>query len=211
MRGKVLSDSEIAGWAKSAGFPPEEIATAVAVALAESSGRIDAIGDGGKSFGLWQIYQPAHPNLMNDSVQWWSAANASMAYQVWRERKATGQNGWAAWTMYKNGTYLLYMLRGRLAASFPSSPGTVDPGTTKTNTVLDTPAALAEIGNAVKGVAQGFFKAGAWLGESGNIIRAAQVAVGGAMVVGALVIVVRPAVTGAASVLPVGKIAKAVT
>lgn len=198
IRGQKLTDQQIAGWAKNAGFPREELATAVAVALAESDGRIDAVGDGGNSYGVWQIHEPSNPHVFqNESSanQWWTATNAKMAFQVWTEWRARGKYGWSAWSTFNNGAYLLYMPRARVAAAFwPDTPGTVGEGETPTHEVFKPPDAMVEIGNAIKGIAQGVSKVGSWLGDSGNIIRAAQVAVGGAMIVGALAIVVKPVV-----------------
>lgn len=201
-KGVTITDAEIAMWAKQNGFPDSEIATAVAVALAESRGRIDAIGDGGKSYGLWQIHEPSHPDLFKlGDGQWWSSYNAMMAYQVW----SRAGRSWRPWSVYNSGAYLLFMDRGRKAADNPAVPD----GQADYREVLDLPGGLNEIANAVKEVASGIFKAGAWIGKRENIIRAAQVALGGAMLIGATVIVVKPVIGQAASVVPVGKVARA--
>jgi hypothetical protein len=205
-KGQTLPDGQIASWARGAGIPADQIAVAVAIALAESGGRIDAIGgpnlDGSYDYGLWQINERAHPEKFQRWKSWWSVENAQMMAAVYNER------GWQPWTTYKSGAYLLYMLRGRTAAAFPSGEPTVEQG--KTNTVVDVPDALNEIGNAIKSVAGGLFKGGAWLADTANIVRVIQVAVGGALVVGALVMVARPVVqplaSGAIGIATKGKI-----
>ena len=40
-----------------------QIDRAVAIAKCESGLRTTAVGDGGKSFGVWQIHLPAHPDI----------------------------------------------------------------------------------------------------------------------------------------------------
>ncbi len=85
--------------------------TAYAVARAESGGRPDAVGDGGNSFGLWQIYVPAHPAY---SPSWLvDPVNNS------RAMAAISNNGWS-WTPWctwdapacggaGNGSYRAYL------------------------------------------------------------------------------------------------------
>ena len=53
-----LNEFQIAGYALAAGFPPNEIATATAVALAESGGDTNATNhntNGSYDYGIWQI------------------------------------------------------------------------------------------------------------------------------------------------------------
>jgi len=72
--------------------------------------------DGFASWGLWQIYMPVHKDgilkklgaPISDPCQtaeWLSnpANNARAAYEVWKNQ------GFAAWTMYKNGEYRNYL------------------------------------------------------------------------------------------------------
>lgn len=115
----TLSDRQIAAAAAGAGFPPGEIATAVAVALAESSGNPNALNPSGAA-GLWQILRSAHPDLFaryrwNDPND-----NARMAYAVWRD---AGQS-WRPWVAYTTGRHLAYVGRARKAAGNPSATTT---------------------------------------------------------------------------------------
>lgn len=208
-KGVVLSDVQIATWARTAGFPEDQIATAVAVALAESSGRIDAVGgpnplDGSYDYGVWQINERAHPEKFQSMPDWWTASNAQMALAVYRER----QNSWAPWTVFKTGAYQLYMGRGKAAAEGKSTgttssryderwdiPGVPDAAE---SAVQDTAGALLGIGNALKSIAAAGVKAGAWMGQSENWIRVAQVGIGVVLLGVALNVVIRPIVTSVA-------------
>lgn len=117
-----LTDAQLAAYARQAGFPANQIATAVAVALAESGGRTDATNhntDGSTDFGLWQI-NTVHGSLLQTGS--WSnpADNARMAYSVWKG------SGWGAWTTHNTGAYLAFLPRGNKAAgtSVPVSTAT---------------------------------------------------------------------------------------
>lgn len=219
-RGVRLSDAQIAGLAKSAGFPDNQIATAVAVALAESSGRIDAVGgpnfNGSYDYGLWQINESAHPEKFRQWPNWWTATNASMAFAVWSE---AGKR-WTPWSVFNSGAYLMYMPRGTAAAGNPASPGGAGAaGDWKDNIplvpgglvdVFETGAEpLVALGNALKTIAASTYKATAWISDSANWVRVAQVGIGVLLLGVALNVVIRPVVTEVAgpalSVLTKGK------
>jgi peptidoglycan hydrolase CwlO-like protein len=112
----VLTPEQIAFVARKAGFRGENLVIAVAVALAESSGNANAEGDVaiGGSFGLWQIFCMAHPDLIPpgnpDSVAWYDPyQNALWAYEV------SGGDHWGPWSTYIHGTYLSHMAEARAA------------------------------------------------------------------------------------------------
>ncbi len=122
----VLSDSQIAGLAKSAGFPPDQIATAVAVALAESGGKTDALNTANRNgtwdAGIWQvnsIHGYSQTSLFDPGT------NAAAAFKIW---SAAGRR-WTPWSVYNNGRYRTYIPRGTIAAGNPSSapPGNAPP------------------------------------------------------------------------------------
>jgi hypothetical protein len=102
-RGRVnFSATQIQGYAAAAGFSGADLQTAVAIALAESSGDPSAVNPEG-SYGLWQIYLPAHPefagaNLSDPQV------NAQAAFAIY-----SAAGGFKPWTTYKSGKYLAYM------------------------------------------------------------------------------------------------------
>jgi hypothetical protein len=112
----VLTAEQIAIVAQKAGFTGSNLVIAVAVALAESGGNANAHGDVtiGGSFGLWQVYCKAHPDLIPpdnpDSVAWYDPyQNARWAYKI------SGGSNWHPWSTYKHGTYEAFMDKARAA------------------------------------------------------------------------------------------------
>lgn len=93
----ILTADQIAQYAAAAG--PGDIGTAVAIALAESGGDTNAVGDQGTSFGLWQIHLPAHPDISQQCAVD-PACAARAAYAI--------SNGWSnfhAWSTFNSGAY----------------------------------------------------------------------------------------------------------
>lgn len=80
---------KVISWAHWAGFPVDELHTAVAVAYAESLGDYSALNynnDGSTDMGLWQINSiHGFSNLDNPAM------NALAAFDVWQSQ------GWTAW------------------------------------------------------------------------------------------------------------------
>jgi Lysozyme like domain len=108
--GNKLSAVAIAGYASAAGFSGDDLVTAVAVALAESGGDPNAHGDltlpGSGSYGLWQIYAHAHPELGPDFTQLYDpAVNAAAAFSVY---SAAG-NSFSPWSTFKGGQYAAHL------------------------------------------------------------------------------------------------------
>lgn len=89
------------------GFPNPSLAAAIA--MAESSGNPLAVGDGGTSFGLWQIHVPDHPEYHASSLGD-PLYNAQAAYAISR-----GGSNWSPWSTFNKGphgeppAYLHYM------------------------------------------------------------------------------------------------------
>lgn len=107
-----LTDIQIAQVAAAAGFGGDSLITAVAVALAESGGDAGNItGDGGTSFGLWQIHWTVHrqfvPAQLTDPNY-----NAQAAFEV-----SNGGTYWHPWTTFNTGAYRKYMARAQAAAA----------------------------------------------------------------------------------------------
>lgn len=105
-----LSPSQIAQYAASAGFTGNDLATAVAIAIAESGGDSSVIGDkalaptNGPSYGLWQINigskanpQYAGVNLLDPQT------NANAAHDIY------SRFGFNHWTTYGDGEYGMYL------------------------------------------------------------------------------------------------------
>lgn len=80
-----LSASDIARYASNAGFVGDDLVTAVAIALAESSGNPGAVGDSGTSYGLWQIHYTVHPEF-DKSRLFDPQYNAEAAFQLYSNR-----------------------------------------------------------------------------------------------------------------------------
>jgi hypothetical protein len=89
--------AQLRALAASVGFVDPSLAAAVA--MAESGGNSQAIGDNGNSFGLWQINIPSHPQYDGQSLLD-PNANADAAFAISRG----GQN-WQPWTTYRTGAY----------------------------------------------------------------------------------------------------------
>lgn len=121
----VLSDQQIAQHAYDAGFRGDALRDAVAIALAESRGDSDALGDlslrndtWGASVGLWQIrsLKAGHGNAAervqrDHQANLDPATNARNAYAISRE----GEN-FRPWSTYTNGDYRQFQDRARTAA-----------------------------------------------------------------------------------------------
>jgi hypothetical protein len=97
-----LSFPQLQALAAKAGFA--DPVTAAAIAMAESSGNPNAIGDNGTSYGLWQIHVPAWPQFAaNPQALLNPATNAAAAAMVYNAQ------GWTAWSTYNNLAYTQYM------------------------------------------------------------------------------------------------------
>ncbi|TDV54997.1 transglycosylase SLT domain-containing protein [Actinophytocola oryzae] len=120
----VLSDQEIARHAANAGWSGNDLETAVAVALAESGGDPDLLGDvrlqtdtWGPSVGLWQIrsINAGHGNQFdqqhrNEAANHDPATNAANAHAIYEQA-----GGWRPWTVHRTGAYQQYLDRARRA------------------------------------------------------------------------------------------------
>lgn len=90
--GRQLTRAQLRALMVRTGFPDPDVA--VAIALAESGGVPGALGDGGRSIGIFQINTHAHPRFMVDDLKD-PAKNAAAAYQISR----AGTN-WAPWSVW---------------------------------------------------------------------------------------------------------------
>lgn len=110
----VLSASQIATVANSAGFTGDSLVKATAIALAESSGRTDVVNSIG-CVGLWQIYQKVHVKAHPHWTTEWlknPQNNANAAFIL-----SNGGKNWIPWEVYTNGMYLMHMEAARQAVS----------------------------------------------------------------------------------------------
>lgn len=103
-----LNISQLLALASAAGFQGDDLATAVAVALAESGGNPQAYNpekaarapEGMGSFGLWQIYKNAHPEFAGENL-FDPQTNAAAAFAIYQ---AAGSS-FGPWSTFKNGAY----------------------------------------------------------------------------------------------------------
>jgi soluble lytic murein transglycosylase-like protein len=113
--GSNLQYSDLVTLAQNAGF--DDTDTAAAIALAESSGNPNAVGDLtlGGSYGLWQINLKAHPEYADNPDQLFDpATNADAAYSVYQSQ------GFQAWTTYNTGAYQKYSQGTQVATNSDS-------------------------------------------------------------------------------------------
>lgn len=121
VRPASLSDRQIADVARSAGcWHGDQVAVAVAVALAESGGRTGVHGDvgiangkWGPSVGLWQIRSlnadRGTGRQRDEKANTRPAVNARHACQIWVRQ------GWGPWSTWRHGTYRRYLARASTA------------------------------------------------------------------------------------------------
>lgn len=125
--------SQIAQYAKQAGFPSSEIPTAVAVAMGESGGKADAYNgsnsNGSADYGLMQI-NSIHSGLL-DKYDWKDPSqNMQMAYQIWKDAGGS----WSPWVAYQNGSYSKFMDLGKSAVKSMTQKAMANPNMTSTPT-----------------------------------------------------------------------------
>lgn len=100
-----LTDAEIAEVTRQAGFTGSGWTTAVAIVLAESGGRTDAVNSDGntppsRDRGLWQLNDYWHSEVSDD------CAFDALCSSVEAFRISDGGTYWGAWSAYNAGTYL---------------------------------------------------------------------------------------------------------
>lgn len=158
----VLTPGQIKTYAEIAGFKGDDLNTATAIAIAESSGNPKA-----KNFvpcyGLWQInmrepmgaQRRAKYHLASNDDLFDPVKNATAAYGVYQD----AGNSFKPWTTYTSGAYKKWLPDAQKA----SSSGDLAKGLGKVQqTQNDQLAKLAPwvmIGNAIRGLTEGFRKA----------------------------------------------------
>lgn len=212
---RPVSSQEVARAAQAAGFRQPELQIAVAIAMAESGaspvgssgGNANAHNDRGEdSRGLWQINVASNANPDLKGMNLYDPATNAKAAMIIKQRQ-----GWMAWSVFrpdKGAKYLLFMPKAGVAVqSLPagakiSENPLVDPVGAVAEPVSDTVGAIKEVG---KGIGQGVglaAKAGTWIANPRNMLRASYVIVGGILLIAALVVVAapitKPVVQGAA-------------
>jgi hypothetical protein len=112
----LVATGDIGMYAANAGFVGGDLQVAVAVALAESSGYADVVGDllvtPGGSVGLWQINLKAHPQYTRAQLMD-PQTNANAAFSIYQ---AAG-NEFTPWSTYGNGAYANYIVQAQQAVN----------------------------------------------------------------------------------------------
>ena len=109
--GNRLSDCALAVLAASAGWEGNDLAIAVAIALAESGGQVDALSfnpNGTSDEGLWQI-NSVHGNPVSCTLD--PKCNADLAFALY---ESDGRS-FGSWTTYEAGRHLAFLERVRAA------------------------------------------------------------------------------------------------
>lgn len=111
-----FSIAQLVQLASSVGFP--DPATAAAVAMAESGGDSNALGDTqitpGGSVGLWQVNLAAHPQY--DAGELYDpTTNAQAALSI-----SSGGTNWRPWSTYTSGAYLHYLPAAQAVVPTPT-------------------------------------------------------------------------------------------
>lgn len=161
--GATLSAAQIAGVIKQ-GAPMFIVndgpaVKLIAIALAESGGVVDARGgpnsDGSYDWGLWQINDKAHPDLMDDAVKTQANANWIAAFNV-----SHGGTYLGAWSTYNSGSYEQFMDQAKAGWGNPSVGASVNEGVGNVAKnvgavlpkALTDPATWVRVGMAIAGV-----------------------------------------------------------
>lgn len=169
--------------ASAAGFGKDEstLATAVAVAMAESSGNPTAVSPTGCCHGLWQINVNVHPytkTQMQDPAQ-----NATAAWKI-----SNGGTNWKPWSAYNNGAYLLYLTQARTASKARTTDGGSTPQQSGGDVLIDE---LTGAVDSIQGITYPIAATKAWISDRNNIFRIVKVLAGGAIVVLGLKLIVK--------------------
>ena len=101
------SVSDLADAARNAGFSGAALVTAVAVSLAENSGRVlravNTNPTGSRDRGPWQINDREHPEV-SDGCAFSLDCSAGAAFQISSQGRT-----WQPWTTWTNGAYKRYL------------------------------------------------------------------------------------------------------
>lgn len=211
--------------ARGAGFAPEPAKMMAAIALAESGGDSNAVGDQnlvsstwGPSIGLWQIRSlKAHEGTGKERD---GSRLRDPAYNARSAATIYAQQGFGAWSVYPLGAArhaktVNDAINAGDGGALPGVPDVFDvPGVNRPGDVVD--AVGAGVTAAGGGVLSGLDAVGGFfasLGERGTWVRVLQVVGGAGLVVAGLAWLGKDvgaaAVKVAADVVPVGKVAKA--
>jgi hypothetical protein len=181
-----LSAAEVAVACAKAGWrgigQTGDLTVAVAVALAASGGMVDQPG------GLFAM-SGAPADALGQAV----AAHAKWATEGW---------GWSA--VHRSRRYLLFVPTAAVAVTAAGVAAIVSNPAGAVSGVLGE-AAKTLPGDSILDTAKGglavLVKAGVWLGDRENWVRVSRVVLGGALIIGAAVVIAKPAIAGGVGVV----------
>lgn len=121
-----LSPNEIAYVAKSVGFTGPDLATMVAVCLAESGGDTAVLGRsstgtsiGNRDHGLAQISNRWHGAKLVATPNWRDPyVNLRMAFKIYSD----AEKSFTPWHVFTSGSYLVYVPDAEIAVTHPFAP-----------------------------------------------------------------------------------------
>lgn len=131
----VLSDQQIANYAKVAGFTGNSLVQAIAIVLAESRGDTSARGYNRDASGnvtstdrgLWQINSYYHSEV-SDNCAYDAQCSSQAAFRI----SSHGQD-FTPWATFNSGAYKAFMSRALTASGTGSQPSTPPPTPSTTN------------------------------------------------------------------------------
>lgn len=177
----IVPSATIAHYALTAGWRGRDAIVAVAVAISESSGNLNANKvlkktDGtvkSDARGLWQINVTAHPEYASHNL-YDGQTNANDAYAIWK------QSGWGPWSAHKSGAYIMNLPEATVAVGVaaPAAP------------VYNAAEAVGSTGNVISDAGRLLV----WLEQPRTWVRIAKAVVGGALILVALNMVMKPVV-----------------
>ncbi len=193
----ILLPNQIAKYAYQAGLRNQgDLTKAVAIAMGESGGNTNAIGDvslqngtWGPSVGLWQVRSlkaekgkgtSRDENKLKDPT-----FNAQSMYSI-----SGGGKNWTPWTVYNQGIYLIHMpIATAAVAAYMAGEGisqSVDDVAESAESAADMASAVPEALDATYG----------WVSNRKNWIRVAQVMIGGVIIVAGVAYIAQGSVGG---------------
>lgn len=188
----TLTQGQIQAIAVAAGLPDPKLMAAIA--MAESGGRTDARGAVGE-IGLWQINQPVH---VKAHPSWTVAYLQNPVNNAYAAKTVLASQGLGAWTTYTSGAYKRFYssggsTAGAIAGAAAAAAGAVNPAVglavDAAGNLIDAGAAVVDTGAQLGRIAIAIAKAGNWVSNPRNWVRVSYVVIGGAAVVGAMLLV----------------------
>ena len=203
----VLSPLSIAILGRDAGLRDVGgLTTAIAIAIAESGGNTDAVGDvalqdgtWGPSYGLWQVRslkaESGKGTVRDGTMLKNPGFNAKSMMSI-----SGGGKNWQPWTTYKGLRYTAVLPAASAAAASALAGGAaqsftegVAEGATD-NPITDVAGSITDAANVVREAAETPIRISKWLTEGGTWVRIAYVAAGAALLIGGAVLFVKPVV-----------------